>query len=416
MRSWVIQCRRLIAICAFCWPCAGALCQSVFLTTVNGESRGYLVVQSRDGVVNQPLVIVLHAGGSSAEATFRNEAMWKSLQRPATIIFPMATDGRWRCDAGPGRDNDLLLIRQIISEAYDNYRIDRNRVFIIGEGDSYCLALAFKESSSELVAAVLQGRNTSRQHDTMISASDSLLRAEQRVGNRFDLWTQPIDPLRDFQREREDSIKRYSWNRRTSWVLGAGGFVMLGLVKTDVDDKTYMDIGDAHQQFQLTVTKWMNDSLSWFVNVSWLRIPRKQEVKITYQGTGMLVKGEGGGGAVVPITVGLKYAFYRHAFRPYVAFGTGPTSVMVLGGKFRSTSTNIDPAALQDDIAMEVRNVFHVMLGTGCEWRISKRMVITGDITYLHSGQFESAGQVNAVRGFSANTGIGYLMGVNRLR
>ncbi len=391
------------------------LTQSVFTTEVSKINRGYLLTQSRDNRPNQPLAIVLHSNGSFALASFRNEAFWKKLKKPATIIFPMAINNQWNCDEGINQNNEVLFIKKIIEEAYSNYQIDRNRVFVIAEGECFCVAEAFSRRYPKMVTALVRGKEFIPTDLSIINQSDSLANIKIDSALHYELWKKPEDHLRDLKKEREDSIKRNRWDKRTTLEFGSGGFAMMGSVKTDIDDKTYMDISDAHQQLELTVTKWMSDSMSWFINATWLRVPQKQEVKFTYQGSRILLKGEGGGGAIVPVTVGFKYAFNRNSFRPYFLLGTGATAVVVLGGKFKTTSLSIDPSAIQDDVESEIRTVFHLMLGSGCEWRLNKRIILAGHVRYLHSSQFESAGQINAVKGFSTSIGLGWIFGANKL-
>ncbi|HEY0750649.1 MAG TPA: hypothetical protein VGD26_05820 [Chitinophagaceae bacterium] len=392
-----------------------AFSQSAFTTRISDHDRGYLVYQTHTSTPNQPLAIILHSNRSFALASFRSDAVWKEVGRPTTIVFPMAINSYWNCDDGTGRDNELLFIKRIIEEAHNNYLIDRNRVFIIAEGGCYCVAVAFKQKYPRMVNSIVRSKEFVQTDQSIIRKTDSLARIKMDSAMYYELWKRPEDMLRDYQKEREDSIKRSRWQGRTTVEVGKGGFKMLGGVKTDIDDKTYMDISDAHQQLDLDIARWMNDSVAWFVNVTWLMVPKKQEVKRTYQGSGILIKGEGGGGAVIPVTAGLKYAFHRKLFRPYFLLGTGLTSVIVVGGKFRTTNMVVDPSAIQDDVESEVRTVMHIMLGSGCAWRPGKRASIGAHLRYIHSSQFESAGQINAVRGFSASVGLAWMFGVNKL-
>jgi hypothetical protein len=395
------------------FPVTTTYAQSAFLTSVNNQGRSYLITQSHGSSPNQPLVIILHPNNSSAQLSFRKESLWKSLRLPATIAFPLAVSGNWNCNEGMETENDILFLKKIIDESHNNFLIDRNSVFIIGEEDSYCLAEEFKKKYNRLVTAIV--RNNHATDVTVINKGDSLTNLKEIVLPEFELWQKPVAPGRNDTKEREDSIKLTKWDNRTVIEIRAGGFKMLNQVKTGIDDKTYMDISDAHQLLDLNISKWMSDSIAWFSNIAWLKVPQKQEVKFTYQGTGVLLKGEGGGGAVVPITAGLKYALHKYTLRPHFLLGTGPMIVVVAGGKFRTTSTNLDPSAVRNNIESEVRTVLHMMLGTGCEWRLAKRIMAGGHLQYIHSAQFESAGQVNAIRGFSAQIGLGFICGANRL-
>lgn len=386
-----------------------SLAQSVFTTQSNGRNRGYLGIQPRGSAPNQPLIIILHANQSTALRVFGADSIWKQMRAAATIIFPIAINSQWNCDSTAARDDDVAFLMQIIDEAYQNYRIDRNRVFIILQGDNSCLT----RHIGDRVAGIIHMNDHLPSGTLVTNKCDSLAYVPGNV--KFALWSKQEAPGVDPAEIRLDSIKKNRWDKRWSVGLGGGSFLMLPSVKTSIDDKTYMDISDSRRQLDLTLTKWMNDSMGWFVNVTWLKVPQKQEVKISYQGSGILLKGSGGGGAVVPITIGFKYALRKGMSRPYVVLGTGITSVVVFGGKFKTTSINIDPTLIQSNIESEVRLTTHVVVGTGYDWRLGKRILLTGMLTYLHSSRFESAGQINAVRGLALNLQMGWIFGVNRL-
>jgi hypothetical protein len=387
--------------------------QNAFITTVNGKNRGYLLTQSKDTSPNQPLIILLHQKGASALTSYRTTAFWKKLSKPTTLVFPMTKDSIWSCDDSKDTENDLLLLKQLIQEGYENFQIDRNRVYIIGEGESYCLAKLFKERYPQLVNATVHFKPTA---DTnLLTTGNDLINQPVDNNTSFELWKRPEQPGRDYKKEHEDSMKLAQWHKRTAVEIRMGRFAMLNHVKTGIDDKTYMDISNAQQLIDLSLSKWMNDSIAWFVNIAWLRVPQKQEVKFTYQGTNVLIKGEGGGGAIVPITVGFKYALHHYQLRPYVLLGTGLTIVAVLGGKFKTTSINIDPSSIRNNIEAEIRVVSHIVFGSGCEWKLGKRIILGSHIQYMHSAQFKSAGQVNAIKGFSTSIGLGYVFGIKKL-
>jgi hypothetical protein len=401
----------LLISCALPFPTVG---QRAFVTTIDGENRSYLLAQSGVTVPNQPLIIILHDNGGSAFLAFRSESLWKKLSSPAILAFPSAKNSHWQCNGDPGTDVNLL--QKIIDDVYQNYRVDRNRVYIIGEGESYCLATLFNTTYPAQVTAIAQHirPTVSSSDNEIVEQGNTLLRSGPENEVNYELWKKAALSYEE-QKEKQDSVKRTRWHKRVTVDFRTGGMVMLPSVKTNSDDKTYMDISDANQWLSFSITKWMDDSMAWFVDINWLKIPRKQEIKFSYQGTNVLIKGEGGGGAVVPITVGFKYALHQYAFRPYFKFGTGPMAVVVLGGRFKTTSTtNMDPSAMRDNIEMEIRTVFHVALGSGFDWRLNKRLFLSGHLQYLHSAQFNSAGQVNAIRGFTANAGGGFIFGINK--
>lgn len=64
----------------------------------------------------------------------------------------------------------------------------------------------------------------------------------------------------------------------------------------------------------------------------------------------------------------------------------------------------------------EMRMVFHTSIGTGIDLRVTKRFTAGAHLRYLHSANFESAGEVDAIRGFNLNVGLGYIINANSMR
>lgn len=128
--------------------------QSVFAIQVENISRGYLLTQSRGSSSNQPLIIVLHESQSSALATFQQESLWKKLKKPVVIVFPMATNNHWDCYEKKELNKDIQFVKKVIEEVQRNFQIDHDRVFIIGDGDGYCLAQLFKNLYPRLVSSI----------------------------------------------------------------------------------------------------------------------------------------------------------------------------------------------------------------------------------------------------------------------
>jgi hypothetical protein len=59
---------------------------------------------------------------------------------------------------------------------------------------------------------------------------------------------------------------------------------------------------------------------------------------------------------------------------------------------------------------------FQTTLGTGIDCRLGKRILTGIHIRYIHSSEFESAGAVKAIRGFTGSISVGYILGANRLK
>lgn len=389
--------------------------QRLFSINTNPHTRGYLITMSGRELPNLPLIIILHANGSSALQTFCSESLWKNLSIPAILAFPIAKNENWGCQDSTESYSNQNFLSLLIEHAYENYKVDRNRVYIIASDEGYCFSQNFYKSHSKMVAAVFEySPKQEADEKSIVTAINLMIRSAPEKDMGYQLWKKTdLDGISD-EETRIDSIKRNRWERRMTIAVKASRFVMLPVVKTGIDDKTYTDMSDVKRLYILEATKWMRDSMAWFINVGWLKVPKKQEVSFEYNGATASVNGEGSGGAIFPVAIGFKYALHRYEFRPYFQLGTGPMVVFVAGGEFTTSSTTLDPAAVRDKIKSELRLVMHFSLGSGYEWRLGKHLYNTGELKYLHSGRFDSIGQVNAIKGFSIGFGFGYIMGIKK--
>ena len=116
---------------------------------------------------------------------------------------------------------------------------------------------------------------------------------------------------------------------------------------------------------------------------------------------------------IIPITVGFKYALPRVRAHPYFLLGSGFMQVMVFGGKMNPGAMT---SGARPNLNAEMRMVFHTTIGTGIDLRFAKRFTFGAHLRYLHSANFESAGEVDAIRGFNLNVGLGYIINANSLK
>lgn len=369
--------------------------QRSFITMVGQQQRSYTIshVNAPDDTYNLPLLII----------AFNDET--KTL--PATgfngpgmiVAVPKISPD---CSDLSALKNDITFLTTIIRETYENFRIDRNRVYIISSSTTACLADSLMHYKENLITKTVRLRATE-------TLTEAITRAVQLTDQpveepKYALWRNPLYDAEQEQKRKEDSIRLHRWDKRISVEFRMGRFDMLGAVKTE-EDGTYMDVTDAHSMMSLYVNRWMNDSMAWFVDISRLKIPQLQE----FNGARI----EMGGGMVLSLTYGLKYTFYRHKLRPYMLLGTGPLSFMVFGGRF---TQNVDPQQIRSVIESEVRMALQTKIGTGIEGRLGKRISIGAHALYIHSSEFKSAGSVRAIRGFYNSLSVGYILGANKDR
>jgi len=379
--------------------------QRVFLTGIGGKDRIYHLSHAYTDaqVINAPVVIWLYGSLQDIRTIVYHDSVWKKVNVPVVMVFPLPAKDSWQCDS-ISLNRDVLFLHTILGEVYDNFRIDRNRVYIAADTASRCLAEKYIAAFPK--NAILSGQPI---HDgisaqQMIDLTTALLEMKSSAAPEYSLWKNPLYNEEVHRIEMEDSIKRVRWQGRVSLEFRTGGFYLLPGVRTK-KDKTYMDISDARSVLDLHLTSWMNDSMAWFFDIGWIKVPQKQEMDG--------VRIEAGGGMILPITVGFRYAFYRYRTRPYILLGTGPIPVIVFGGRF---GTNIDPEYIQTKIKAETRMAFHTTIGTGFDFRLGKRILTGAHFRYIHSSEFESAGAVKAIRGFTGSASIGYIFGANRLQ
>lgn len=375
--------------------------QRVFVTKAGALNRSYLFysnVPETFQAANRPLVIVLHKPGETARDAF-NRAKLASFKTGVAMIFPNSQSG-WTCDNDTEKA-DLAFIDGIISDTYSNFHIDRNRVYVLADEMSGCFVKTLintyqgKISNSRLLSSI----------DTDLPGAIEELASVppgSNKENQYTLWTAPfglkkMSPL--------DSLKGYRFHNR--WVLDfqMGGIGMFGFVKTGIKDGTYMDLSKAHSFLDISITKWMSDSVAWFADLGWLKVPQKMEMD------GEKIKV--GGGIITPLTLGIKYAIFRSSFfYPYLSLGGGMMFIMTTGGRFNKASLGTGMPSL----TYGSRYTPHLAIGSGLNMRMSKRIVLGVHLRYLHSAKFKSLGNIDAIRGVNATGSFGFILNANSLR
>jgi len=372
--------------------------QRAFVATVGQQARSYTIVHisASEDAYNLPLLILIFNDESKTPDASGFSERGVIVATPS--ILQTATD----CSNAIALENDIAFLSKLIDDTYQNFRIDRNRIYIVSRSTEGCLADSLATRKPGFISKHIKLFAGESLADAMTRARQPT--AQSPTAPKYELWKNPLyDPERA-REAHEDSIRLYRWERRTTIEFRMGRFDMLGVVRTP-KDKTYMDVADAHTMMDLHINHWMSDSMAWFVDIGRLRVPQRQE----FNGARI----EMGGGTILSLSWGLKYTFHRHNLRPYITLATGPLSFLVFGGKF---SLNTDPQQARSKIKAEVRTAMQTKIGTGIEGRIGKRICMGAHVAYIHSSQFKSAGSVNAVRGFYNSLSVGYIMGANKIQ
>ncbi|MBE9463849.1 hypothetical protein ACFP1I_08375 [Dyadobacter subterraneus] len=380
--------------------------QRIFVNTIGGVNRSFLYYSNsstNDYRSSRPVVIILHKSGETAREAFA-KTVWKYIKEPTILIFPNAVNKIWDCKDEASADHDIEFLKFILEDTYNNFHHDRNRVFIFSEKSSECIAQKFRQKYPKLLNDYQTWIQTNKNDSlSALGSVQSLLEKTVKTDTTYSLWDNPavrkkMDPI--------DSLKEYRLHNRVILEVRYGGFAMLGSVHTGITDGTYAKLYNAHSFLDIHLTKWMNDSIAWFIDIGRLKVPQTQE---TTAGGSLRT----GGGMVMPLTIGLKYALPRVRAHPYFLLGSGVVQVLVFGGKMSPGAVS---SGARPNLNSEVRMVFHTTIGTGIDLRFAKRFTLGANLRYIHSANFESAGKVDAIRGFNLNVGLGYIINANSLK
>jgi hypothetical protein len=382
--------------------------QSFFSTVVNGKSRSYLVAQPKGENLNQPLLIVLHSGTIKSLEQNATDSVWQALTTSTTLVFPVALGGKWNCEDSVKENNDALFLSTLISEVYGSFHINRNKVYLISDEDGLCLTEGFYSNNTKSISSlpfVATNEEAVRKVNSFSNKEDN-----QQLG--YELYKKTKLYLGDEEKDKADSIKMNTWERRLTVEFHMGRFSLMNLVRTNISDGTRMDISNISSVIGVQITKWMDNSLGWYGDLSYLNVASKEDLSFSASG----ITGELGFGFIVPLSFGLKYGFGHHPFRPYFLLGSGPMLVSAVGGRITSSGGGIpDPSNLSGDITPIIRITSQLTIGSGFDIRLSKRFLLSGQLYYLHSANFKSVGKIEAVKGLSTNLSIGFIFGANKL-
>jgi hypothetical protein len=398
--------RTLLSLLMLFYTCS-TQAQRVFSKQSGDVSRSYLYYFTNDegaSVDNVPLVIILPQKGEDARAAFSTKQRWLPVKKTVALLFPNPSDNQWNCTDTTKANLDISFLEFLITSSYNDFHANRNQVYLLGDSQQTCFVDRFKKKYPGLLAQT--HLIASRDSASLVQEINELITSDVKTDKPYELWVnKPIMQIPN----RSDSIREFSWHNRLVLEVRKGGFYMLGSARTGITDKTNMDIGNAHSTFSVHVTKWLNDSIAWFVDVGRLKIPSKQEM------TGDNIKI--GGGMVFMVSVGFKYALPRHKSRPYFSLATGFIPVTVFGGTLNASSMSSGlPPPNSSNFKAEARMALHTTLGTGIDWRFSKRLLFGAHLRYIHSANFEPAGKVDAIRGFQFSFSTGYIFNANKVK
>jgi outer membrane protein W len=388
--------------------------QRSFQIDVSNKSRSYLVASSNAiDLFNQPLVIVLHEK-DHLNTAFGSEKEWRSVSKPVLIAFPMVSGRDWDCN---DKSTDSLFVSMLIVHLQNQFRANRHSILLVGSENSICLVQKIKSEIGSEHIKTTQLSPGFRQ-PAIVYAIDEWVNALDLSIEKNPLRPRKsrVDSILTAGFSSVDSIKLHSWHKRRTLSVSTGGFYFLPNAIAPTDYTTYINVANSNSYLSFQYSSWGSDSLAFFLDVGLLGIPQKQDINLAGGTASVTV----GGGLLSTFVGGFKYAFYRHKARPYVAFGAGPMSMIIFGGKFEAgnmaafgpSDGGVPPSS--SNLKMASRLNMIAIIESGMDLRLSKRFYTSFNIRYSHSGSFENAGGINSVRAIGANVAIGFILGANK--
>jgi len=134
----------------------------IYAIKVGGVTRTYRLHLPLSGPTGpRPLVIALHAGGSSAKALTGESGLDGAGDRSGVVVaYPQGVRGFWN-NGLPGnlaRTNaaaDVAFVGALIQDASTHTRIDQKRVVVAGIGDGAIMALRIAADAPQLVTGAV---------------------------------------------------------------------------------------------------------------------------------------------------------------------------------------------------------------------------------------------------------------------
>jgi poly(3-hydroxybutyrate) depolymerase len=187
--------------------------QNYFSTVVNGKPRSYLVVRPKGEGLNQPMLIVLRSGTIKSLEQNATDSIWQSLTTSSTLVFPVASGGKWNCEGSEKENNDILFLSTLILEVYGSFHINRNKVYLIDDENGQCLTEKFYSKSTKSLSA----RPFGATNKLAVAKVNSFFEKEDNQQLEYELYKKTKLYLGDEKKERDDSIKMNKWEKRLTW-------------------------------------------------------------------------------------------------------------------------------------------------------------------------------------------------------
>lgn len=197
--------------------------------------------------------------------------------------------------------------------------------------------------------------------------------------------------------------------------LHYGHFEMLPFAKAS-GNTTNIDISDYHNMFNIGAEYYPYEKIAALLSVGLIIIPQVQTIdSITFEpGSGLggiKVNGSGKGGAILPMTFGVKKTFLDGLARPYVSFSSG-FSFIKIGTGTGTGSIN----GIEKNVDYQSQLTFCYQLGTGIQLRAGKVVRFDFGVNYNGSPKFPSSiGGIDSYQGLYVFGGMNFILNPNKV-
>jgi hypothetical protein len=209
----------------------------------------------------------------------------------------------------------------------------------------------------------------------------------------------------EIEKERLDKLKILK--NSLAFSLHYGHFSLFPFAKTNDNTNNAVKIGDYHKLFTLLVEYYPYEHVAAQLTIGLNAIPKEKGINSISSGpNGIQVNGSGKGGAILPVTLGVKKTFLKGLTRPYISATSGFTFIKVGSGTGTGTINGIDK-----DIDIQSEFKFCWQLGTGVQLRAGKVVRFDFGVNYYGTPNISpSIGGINSYSGWNIFGGMNFIL------
>lgn len=206
--------------------------------------------------------------------------------------------------------------------------------------------------------------------------------------------------------EKEELDKMRILKNTFAFSLHYGHFELFPFSKTNVSE-TNLKIDDYHKQFNVLVEYYPFEKIATLISIGLLVIPKTKEINsITSGENGIQISGSGKGGAILPVTLGMKKTFLNGLARPYISLLSGFTFIKIGTGTGTGSINGIEK-----NIDYQSKLTFCYQLGSGIQLRTGRVVRFDFGVNYYGSPKFSSPiGGINSFQGLYFFGGMNFIL------